>query len=209
MAMGGNRCKNQVVLVLQVGARNKEIAFSVVHELKRRLAVGCAPVFSTDGLKHYYHAWTAHFGKWVSADGNKPVWVLLGGFVYGQVIKHQRRRKKVEVERRVLVGKASSYAERLRQAGLSGRINTSFVEWLNLSIRQCVSKQTRRTWGPAKFTPELMESLEWWRSYYHFVQPHESLEEELPNPVRRKGKQQPKNSRRRTPAMMAGLTDRK
>ena len=69
------------------------------------------------------------------------------------------------VERRMLVGDMPQYDARLRQAGLSGRINTTFVERVNLTIRQCVSKLTRRTWGPAKFTPELMEHLEWWRSY--------------------------------------------
>ncbi len=115
----------------------------------------------------------------------------------------------MEVERRVLVGEMTQYNERLRQAGLSGRINTAFVERINLTIRQCVSKLTRRTWGPAKFTPELMEHLEFWRSYYHFVRPHESLEEEMPKPVQRKGKQQPRKYRRKTPAMIAGLTDRR
>jgi transposase-like protein len=42
----------KLILVLQVGGRSQEMAFSVVHELKRRLAAGCIPVFSTDGLKH-------------------------------------------------------------------------------------------------------------------------------------------------------------
>lgn len=199
----------KLIPVMQVGARNQELAYSVVHELKGRLAVGCVPVFSTDGLKHYYYALTAHFGKWETVDGKKPVWMLLNDFVYSPVIQHQRRRKTVEVERRVLVGEACSYADRLRQAGLSGRINTAFVERVNLTFRQCVSKLTRRTWGPAKFTPELMEHLEWFRSYYHFIRPHESLVEELSNPIMRKGKQQPRKHRKRTPAMLAGLTDRR
>jgi hypothetical protein len=75
-------------------------------------------------LKHYFYALTAHFGKWERAEGRKPAWVLLNDFIYSQVIKHQRRRKTVEVERRVLVGEASAYAERLRHMGLSGRIKT-------------------------------------------------------------------------------------
>ncbi len=201
--------KTKLIPVMQVGARNQDMAYSVVHELKGRLAVGCVPVFSTDGLKHYFYALTAHFGRWEKMEGKKPVWVLLSDFVYSQVIKHQRRRKTVEVERRVLVGEIAQYSGRLREAGLSGRINTAFVERLNLSIRQCVSKLTRRTWGPAKYTPELMEHLEWWRTYYHFIRPHESLVEELAHPVQRKGKQQPKKYRKRTPAMLAGLTDRR
>ena len=39
-------------------------------------------------------------------------------------------------------------------------IVTSFIERLNLTIRQSVSKLTRRTWGPAQYSPELMEHLE-------------------------------------------------
>ncbi|RPI70414.1 MAG: hypothetical protein EHM38_05870 [Geobacteraceae bacterium] len=199
----------KLIPVLQVGGRNQDIAFSAVHELKKRLAEGCTPVFSTDGLKHYYYALTAHFGKWERGEGKKPVWVLLSGFFYSQVIKHQRRRKTVKVERRVLVGEAAQYRERLCKAGLSGRINTSYVERLNLTIRQSVSKLTRRTWGPARYTTELMEHLEWWRGYYHFVRPHESLAIEFTQPLKRKGKQLPRKNRKRTPAMAAGLTDRR
>jgi len=199
----------KLIPVLQVGGRSQEMAFSVVHELKRRLAAGCVPVFSTDGLRHYYYALTAHFGKWERGDGKKPVWVLLGDFIYGQVIKHQRRRKTVEVERRVLVGEAAQYRERLSKAGLSGRINTSFVERLNLTIRQSVSKLTRRTWGPARYSTELLEHLEWWRMYYHFVRPHESLAVELIKPAPRKGRQIPRKYQKRTPAMAAGLTERR
>jgi hypothetical protein len=92
---------------------------------------------------------------------------------------------------------------------LSGRINTAFGERVNLTIRQCVSQLTRRTWGPAKYTPELVEHLEWWRSYYHFVRRHESLAMELSIPIQHQGKRQPKRYRSRTPAMMAGLTDRR
>jgi hypothetical protein len=193
----------KIVPVIQVGGRTQELAYHVVHELKGRLRAGCIPVFSTDGLKHYFYALAAHFGSWETAEGKKSVWVLLSDFVYAQVIKHQRRRKTVEVERRMLWGDEENYRERLKVAGLSGRINTSFVERINLSIRQCVSKLTRRTWGPAHYTPELLEHLEWWRAYYHFVRYHESPEVELAIPSQRKGKQLPIRYRRRTPATLA------
>lgn len=45
--------KTKIIPVMQVGARNQDMAYAVVHELKGRLAAGCVPVFSTDGLKHY------------------------------------------------------------------------------------------------------------------------------------------------------------
>jgi IS1 family transposase len=145
--------KTKIIPVMQVGARNQDMAYSVVHELKGRLAANCVPVFSTDGLKHYFYALTAHFGKWERAEGRKPVWVLLYNFIYSQVIKHKRRRKTVEVERRVRVGEIAQYSGRLREAGLSGKINTAFVERVNLIFRQCVSKLTRRTWGRPSSLP--------------------------------------------------------
>jgi IS1 family transposase/transposase-like protein len=199
----------KIVPVMLVGGRSQDMAYRVVHELKGRLRSGCIPVFSTDGLKHYFYALTAHFGLWESLTGKKPIWVLFSNFVYAQVIKHQRRRRTVQVERRILCGEEQYYRERLKSVGLSGRINTSFVERINLTIRQCVSKLTRRTWGPAHFTPELLEHLEWWRAYYHFVRFHESLALALVNPNQRKGKQQPIRYRHRTPAMAANLTNRR
>lgn len=60
--------KTKIIPVMQVGARTQEMAYSVVHELKCRLAIGCVPVFSTDGLKHYFYALTAHFEKWDFPD---------------------------------------------------------------------------------------------------------------------------------------------
>jgi IS1 family transposase len=180
----------KLVPVMRVGERTQEMAYRVMHELKGRLHAGCVPVFSTDGLKHYFYALTAHFGKWEWQGGSKkPIWVLLSDFVYAQVIKHQRRHKTMEVERRILWGEEGSYRERLKSARLSGRINTSFVERVNLTIRQCVSKLTRRTWGPAHSVSELLDHAEWWRSYYHFVRYHESLVVELATPSPRKGKQ--------------------
>jgi IS1 family transposase len=146
-----SEARTKIIPMMQVGSRTQDMAYSVVHELKGRLEAGCVPVFSTDGLKHYFYALTAHFGQWAPEDGKKRVWVLMSDFVYSQVIsfvkqmQHQRRRRTVKMERRVVVGKMKQYGERLRQAGLSGRKNTSFVERANLTLRPCVSKLTRRT----------------------------------------------------------------
>ena len=79
-------------------------------------------MFSTDGLQHHFYALTALDGKWETGDGRKPVWELLGELVYGQVVKHQRRRRAVEVERRSVWGEEKQYQKHLKKAGLSGRI---------------------------------------------------------------------------------------
>ena len=193
--------------VLQIGPRSQAMAYSVVHELKRRLKTDCVPIFSSDGLKHYFYALTAHFGEWVTTDEqNKPAWMMLESFFYAQVIKSQKRFRLVSVEHKVVWGMPGEYVQRLKTLGVSGRINTSFVERANLTIRRCVSKLMRRTWGVAQYPMELGEHLSRWLAYYHFARYHESLRVKLDNPMVRKGKQQPKQYRRRTPTIAAGIT---
>ena len=113
-------------------------------------------------------------GEWVNVEGeSKPSWMMLSDFVYAQVIKTQRRFRLVSVDTRFVWGLPAEYFSRLKAAGLSGRINTSVVERANLTIRQSVSKLTRRTWSTAQFSTELSEHLFWWLAYYHFSRNNE------------------------------------
>jgi transposase InsO family protein len=93
--------------------------------------------------------------------------------------------------------------------GLSGKLNTAFVERVNLTVRQSVAALIRRTWSMMQEAPQLLLHLEWWRAYYHFVRPLESLREVLAQPIERGGKRLPQRYRQRTPAMAAGLTSRR
>lgn len=113
-----------------------------------------------------------------------------------QVKKIHRRRKLVKVERNMLCGELTSLRAHLQTLGLSGNINTAFIERLNLTIRQGVSFLVRRIWGTAQFTPELALHLEWWRAYYHFSRYHESLRVQFPELVRREGEQHLRRYRR-------------
>ncbi len=171
-------------------------------------------------LEAHYYALTAHFGKLEIAEGKKLVWVLLNNFVYSQghlvcvANATPTVRRIMEVERRVLIGEMTQDSGRLREAGRSGRISTAFVE--RGSHLPAVCFQTHSTHlGTGQVhsrTGRLLrkrEHLEWFRSNYHFVRPLESLVEELTQPVQRKGKQQARKYRKRTSAMLAGLTDRR
>jgi hypothetical protein len=165
---------------------------------------GCLPIFTTDGLKLYFYALTAHFGQWKkSDDGCKLVWIVASELIYGQVKKIVRRRRLVRVEHTMGLGEQQNLKDRLLSLGFSGRINTAFIERLNLTIRQGVSLLVRRTWGRAKFSPELKLHLLWWRSYYHFARYHASLRVEFSQPTGRKGHQIPCRYRSRTPATPA------
>ena len=156
----------KIVPVLRLGPRTLHLAYAVVHELHHRLQPGFPlPVFTTDGLRLYFYALTAHFGHWLQpADTRKPVWQIAAEFVYGQVRKFQRRRRLVKVERVMLCGPRETLIQRLKAAGLSGRLNTAFLERLNLTLRQGVALLARRTWGTAQFTSELIMHVSWWRA---------------------------------------------
>ena len=102
--------KTKLIPVLSLSDRTQQAAYQVVHELKARLAPGCIPVFTTDGLKAYFYALTSHFGKWLTVEGKKsPLWVLLDDLIYARVVKLHRRRKLVRVERQVLCGTRETF----------------------------------------------------------------------------------------------------
>ena len=201
----------KIVPVIQLGPRTLAVAQAVVHELRQRMQAGQPlPVFSTDGLRLYFYALTAHFGQWITVPGNhKRVWQIAADFIYGQVKKVQRRRRLIKVELQMLWGEWTQLRTRLKAAGLSGRLNTAFIERLNLTLRQGVALLTRRTWGTAQQMSELALHVEWWRGYYHFARYHEALRVKRTSPLPRKGRQRACQYRSQTPAMAAGLTSRR
>jgi IS1 family transposase len=195
----------KLVPVLHLGPRTQQSAHSVLHALRDILADGCVPVFSSDGLRMYFYAVTAHFGQWVRT-GRQRHWQVAPSLLYGQVQKHYRRRRLRHVTRRLLCGTWTSFHATLQRLGLSGTVNTAFVERLNLTVRQGVPALARRTWATAQTGTSLSLHLEWWRGYYHFVRPHRSLRVVLPAGQKWRGQRWRCRYRSRTPAMAAGLT---
>jgi transposase-like protein len=53
----------KVIPTLHLGPRTTEAAMSFVHHVGQVLAPGCVPAFTTDGLRAYFYALTAHFGQ--------------------------------------------------------------------------------------------------------------------------------------------------
>jgi IS1 family transposase len=198
----------KLIPVLHLGPRTQDAAHTVVHALRDRLAPGCVPVVTSDGLRLYYYALTAHFGQWVRT-GRRRVWQVADTLLYGQVQKIYRRRRLVRVRYRMRCGTLAHLRATLQALGLSGRLTTAFVERVNLTLRQSVAALTRRTWSTARSAPRLLREAEWWRGYYHFVRPHRSLRVALPTAQERGGRRLPRRYRARTPAMAAGLTTRR
>jgi transposase InsO family protein len=155
---------------------------------------------------------SAHFGQWlevVCRGRNVRRWEVAASLIYGQVKKCYRRRKLVRVSHLMRLGTEDALKVALQQLGFSGRLNTAFIERVNLTVRHGVAALARRTWATAQQSPHLLAHLEWWRAYYHFVRPHEALRVSLVQPRERGGKRLAQRYRQRTPAMAAGRTHRR
>src|SRR5258708_34423260 len=104
------------------------------------------------------------------------------------------------------LGTQADLTAALQGLGFSGRLNTAFIERVNLTIRHGIAALARRTWATAQQSPHLLAHFEWWRAYYHFVRPHQALRVALVQPRERGGRLMAQRYRHRTPAMAAGRT---
>jgi IS1 family transposase len=202
----------KILPVFQLGPRTQTMAHLLIHSLRESLAPGCLPLFTSDGLNLYFYALTAHFGYWlhvVRRGRNVSEWQVEPGLIYGQVKKSYRGRKLVRVTQVMRLGTEDALKATLQGLGFSGRLNTAFIERVNLTIRHGLAALARRTWATAQQSPQLLAHLEWWRAYYHFVRPHRALRVALVQPRERGGKLVAQRYRQRTPAMAAGRTNRR
>ena len=109
------------------------------------------------------------------------------------MVKTWRNDRVIKVERRPVVGTQRRLDEALERSQDSVRLNTAYIERLNLTLRRSVSYLARRSPGHARCSRRLSHQLELARCHYNFLRPHAGL---------RFGHEI------RTPAMVAGLAHR-
>jgi hypothetical protein len=109
------------------------------------------------------------------------------------------------VQHRVVFGTLETVKYVLAACGW--KINTAFIERLNLDIRQCVAAVGRRVNTLCQGADGMQHQLALFHVYHNFVRLHESLRQPLLMPKPTKGTGSAKVWRPCTPAMAAGLTD--
>jgi hypothetical protein len=92
-------------------------------------------------------------------------------------------------------------------ASTGWRINTAFIERVNLSIRQHVAAVGRRVTTLCQGDAGLRQQLAFYHVYYNFCLPHAGRRRPLPQPLLTHGTGSARTWRPCTPAMAAGLTD--
>ena len=191
----------RLVLVVKVGLRTQPAANAVLHELRARVDPTSHPLFLTDGLMNYYYAITAHWGSWVmNQQTGKLEWQVDPAIRYAQLYKHKVRRKLIATESVAMIGDLSEIERLLRQHGFSGKIQTSYVERLNVDLRRDIAALARRSTALMRSSQHLSQVTTLWQSYHNFCRPHSSLK-------LHKAVQPDPKLRERTPAMAAAIVD--
>ena len=185
-----------------VGAKANTTWLFTIIEVWSRLWAG-----STVGRRSYRNTETTFNDVILRGRLVRPILVTSDGFefyetvvrkligvaaVYGQVIKTRRNNRVIRVERARKMGSKTQLAAALLESEDSETLNTSFVERMNLTIRQGSAYLARRSPCHARCAHRLREHVELLKFYYNFVRPHRALK------LGRVCK---------TPAMQAGLAD--
>ena len=162
-----------------VGRRSYRNTKAVLNDVILRGRLVGIPLIATDGFEFYFAVIRRLMGP---------------ACVYGQVVKTRRNNRVVRVERRAKIGTTSRLEEALLESEDSENLNTSFVERLNLTIRQGSAYLRRRSPCYARCADRLRWHVELLRCHYNFVRPHSAL---------KFGRET------RTPAMQAGLVSKR
>lgn len=173
-------------LATVVGDRSQTCAQLLIRAIVLLLAPGCVPLFTSDQWSAYTAALLTHFGHWVDTPRQHalPRWQALPELLYAQVVKQRLKGRVVSVTKRAIFGSLTAIEAALQLSGVSQVVNTSFIERLNLTIRQHVAALGRsKVSGIAKTVAGLQGQLSLARAYHNFCLPHASLRQALAQPV--------------------------
>jgi transposase-like protein/IS1 family transposase len=166
-------------LSFDLGRRTYKRIRRLFRETFRRADPLVVPLIVTDGNSEYANVLKREFK---------------GTCVYGQVIKRWRKDRVTVVDRRLVIGTDECLTDMLYESEDSEKLNTAFIERLNLTIRQGSSYLRRKSAAHAREGECLHDHLSLLHCYYNFIRPHRSL---------RFGRET------WTPAMMAGIAKRR
>lgn len=196
-----------------VGKRTQENADLLIERLVK-VSDEHIPFFTSDALKHYRNSLLKYYGvleilpqKQGPGRPQQPRIVPKPDLKYAIVFKKRENGRVVEVLTLPVFGTQEKIAELLEKSTTSNKVNTSFIERNNLSLRQTSRRLTRKTNAFSKRLPYLEKQLYLAIAYSHFVLTHKTLRAKLAQPIPTKGSGSPKKWIYRTPAIATGLTD--
>jgi IS1 family transposase len=178
-------------------SRDRGLADRLLSQV-RRCAASLRPLLVlTDGWSAYPGSIRRAFREKVKRTPGvgRACWQVWPELHIGTVIKRTKKKRVVEITRRMAHGLLSQ-AEQLLQSSRGGTVlNTAFIERLNATFRQRLASLTRRSRHAARRLKALETGMYLIGCTYNFCFPHHELSKtkHVGSPC--------------TPAMAAGLTD--
>jgi transposase-like protein len=186
-----------------ISVRRDRVLIGRVVEMVRLAAGGLAMLVCVDGLSTYVSAFLRVFRhRMHTGRRGRPRLVVESGLMIGQVVKRCVQRRVVSVSRQVVRGTAEAIEKVLKATGTGSGINTAYIERLNATFRSVLAPLVRRGRALARKETILNAGMYLVGCAYNFCWAHDSLRLAAPAGSRYKWQE-------RTPAMAAGLTDRR
>ena len=157
----------------------------------RKRSDGSIPYFSSDGYEGYKEAILSVYGK-IEDDMTIPPEDLC----YAQVNKKIERSRCVRVDKKIIFGDEEFLNKCINNSFVSNKINTSFIERSNLTMRQLNKRVERKSQGFSKLKYFFEKQMSLSIAYYNFCLPNSGLKYHLED-----------KTIINTPAMEGGLTD--
>ncbi len=143
-----------------VGRRSYQNTRALISDTTRRARDPQVPLITSDGFEYYARVVREIYGN---------------ACVYGQVVKNWRRNGVSKVSRLAVIGSPRQLADAIEESEDSAKLNTSFIERQNLTVRHGSAYLSRRSLCHAKSEEKLVEHLELQRCYQNFVRLHSAL----------------------------------
>jgi len=163
---------------------------------KRRGNPDKPPSLTSDAAKGYESALIEVYGavpQYVGCGRPSTKKQADSGWEYLQIVKHRRGGHLLKVTSKVIFGDAQTICNKLGK-------HTSYVERTHLTSRHMNGRMVRKTLSYSKRVEMLEASSAWEDIVYNLVRPLKTLRQEVCDEQR--------HWLPRTPAMVAGLTDR-
>jgi len=171
---------------------------------RRRAIDSPIPVFTSDNWDPFEEGLLNVYGFLETPPycgiGRKPAPILVPypNLKYAKVCKKRKNGRLVEVLQRIVYGDPIEIMQ-LLGVDSGGKINTAYIERLNLTIRNSLARFVGKSMNCSKILGRHPHALDFFQAWYNFVKLHKSL--------RQRVDQGRKKWTQRTPAMAEGLTD--
>jgi len=192
---------SRLILCYFVGDRTLESCREFLGQLSSR--VDNIPLFTGDELVHYQTVLGEIYSEEIPVENTgkrgrprNPERKIDPLLDYAVVHKTREKGKVVKVERRIVYGDEQRIDKKIAQSP-GKKINTSYIERVNGTLRQTDSHLRRKSQTFAKEMPHLKARLAVTILIYNCIKPHSTLSR---NPD--------KTRTPRTPALVAGLIEK-